>query len=56
MIDKAQFAFVGGRNIVDGVLIANEVVDWWKTSKKKGIILNLDFQKAYDTVSWICLL
>ncbi|XP_028101426.1 uncharacterized protein LOC114300760 [Camellia sinensis] len=37
---------------MDGVLIANEVVDWWKKSKKNGLILKLDFQKAYDTVNW----
>lgn len=56
VIDKVQSAFVGGRNIMDGVLITNEVVDWWKKSKKKGLILKLDFQKAYDTVNWNCLL
>ncbi|GMP57019.1 hypothetical protein CsSME_00021277 [Camellia sinensis var. sinensis] len=56
VIDKAQSAFVGGINIVDGVLIANEVVDWWKKSKKKGLILKLDFQKTYNTVNWNCLL
>lgn len=56
VIDKAQSTFVGGRNIMDGVLIANEVVDWWKKSRKKGLSLKLDFQKAYDTVNWNCLL
>lgn len=37
---------------MDGVLIANEVVDWWKKSNRKGLILKLHFEKAYDTVNW----
>ena len=37
---------------LDGVLIANDVVDWWKKSRRKGLILKLDFQKAHDTVNW----
>ncbi|XP_028096961.1 uncharacterized protein LOC114296820 [Camellia sinensis] len=44
------------RNILDGVLIANEVVDWWKRSGQSGLILKLDFEKAYDSVSSNCLL
>lgn len=56
VIGEAQLAFLGGRNILDGVLIANEIVDWWKVNRKKGVILKLDFQKTYDSVNWGCLL
>ncbi|XP_057506509.1 uncharacterized protein LOC130789694 [Actinidia eriantha] len=49
---EVQSAFIGGRNIQDGILIANEVVEEWKRSRKKGIIIKLDFEKAFDTVNW----
>lgn len=43
---------MGGRNILDGILIANEIVDGWKSSKKKGLVHKLDFEKAYDSINW----
>lgn len=56
VVSSVQSAFLKGRNILDGVLIANEVVEWWKMSHKQGVILKLDFQKAYDSVNWEFLL
>lgn len=56
LISEVQSAFVGGRNIQDGVLIANEIVDFWKRKKQQGVLLKLDFQKAYDNLSWKFLL
>ena len=50
LIGETQYAFVKNRQILDGVLIANEVLWWIKKTKRKGAILKLDFQKAYDTV------
>lgn len=51
IISEAQSAFLSGRNILDGVLIANETVDKWKKAKRKGVILKFDFEKAYDFVN-----
>lgn len=33
-------------------MIANEIVDGWKKKHKKGIIIKLDFEKAYDSINW----
>ncbi|GKV34399.1 hypothetical protein SLEP1_g42774 [Rubroshorea leprosula] len=37
---------------MDGVLIANEVIDEAKKKKRKTIMFKIDFEKAYDKVSW----
>ena len=50
--------FVSGKQILDGVLIANEVVRWLKKANVSVVLLKLDFHKAYnmtryDGASWI---
>lgn len=52
LIDESQSAFVRDRQILDGVLIANESLKWLKKKKTSGALLKLDFQKAYDFVNW----
>lgn len=52
IIGEAQAAFVGGKQILDGVLIANEAIHSWKHSTRGGLILKLDFERAYDCVNW----
>ncbi|XP_016206359.1 uncharacterized protein LOC107646704 [Arachis ipaensis] len=52
LVGETQSAFVKGRKIHDGALIACETVHWLKTRKKKAAIIKLDFQKAYDRVKW----
>ncbi|KAJ9539609.1 hypothetical protein OSB04_026115 [Centaurea solstitialis] len=56
VISDPQSAFIKGRNILDGVLIANEVVDFVRFKKRKGLIFKVDFEKAYDSVDWNFLL
>lgn len=52
IISESQSAFIGGRSILDGVLMANEIVDGWKKKKKQSIVLKCDFEKAYDSINW----
>ncbi|MCH86627.1 LINE-1 reverse transcriptase like, partial [Trifolium medium] len=44
-----QSAFIKGRNLVDGVLVVNEVVELAKKTKRECLIFKVDFEKAYDS-------
>ena len=56
LVGSSQTAYIKGRQILDGALILNETISWLQKSKKAGVILKLDFAKAYDSVSWDFLL
>ncbi|MCI96789.1 cysteine-rich receptor-like protein kinase, partial [Trifolium medium] len=38
--------------ILDGILIANEVVDDARKLRKDLLLFKVDFEKAYDSVDW----
>ncbi|GJY46224.1 RNA-directed DNA polymerase, eukaryota [Tanacetum coccineum] len=52
VVGEEQNAFIHGRYILDGSLIANEAYDYLKNEKKKAFLLKIDFEKAYDNVNW----
>lgn len=51
---KNQTSFVGGRNIIDNVVIAQEVIHSMRIRKgKRGwMALKIDMEKAYDRLRW----
>lgn len=51
VISPNQTAFVPGRYILHGVVVIHEVL-YEMARKNSGIILKLEFEKAYDKVSW----
>jgi len=52
VVSDSQSAFIKGRQILDGILIANELVDDAKVKKKDLLMFKVDFEKAYDSVDW----
>lgn len=52
VVSQVQSAFIRGRQITDSIMLANEVVSALQDGKSKGIVLKIDFEKAFDRVSW----
>jgi hypothetical protein len=48
----SQSAFLPGRYILEGVVVLHETIHELKRKKQNGLILKLDFEKAYDKVNW----
>jgi hypothetical protein len=52
LIHPAQSAFMKGRNIMSRVLTLYEILHETKQRKECGVVLKLNFKKAYDKVNW----
>jgi len=52
VIRPTQSAFMPGRYILEGVVILHETLHELHKNKMNGVILKLDFEKAYDKVKW----
>jgi len=52
VISDSQSAFIKGRQILDGILVANELVDEAHRHKKELLLFKVDFAKAYDSIEW----
>ncbi|KAJ0575244.1 putative RNA-directed DNA polymerase [Helianthus annuus] len=52
LVSDVQTAYIEGRSILEGPLIINELISLAKSSKKKMMLFKVDFEKAFDSLSW----
>nr|GEW06599.1 RNA-directed DNA polymerase, eukaryota, reverse transcriptase zinc-binding domain protein [Tanacetum cinerariifolium] len=53
---QEQSAFVKHHQILDGPLMVSEAIQWCKRKKSKLMVFKIDFEKAFDSISWDFLL
>jgi hypothetical protein len=51
LISPCQSAFLPNRQILNGVVVLNELIDLAKRRKDECLLFKVDFERAYDTVS-----
>ncbi|KAK1292074.1 hypothetical protein QJS10_CPB17g00140 [Acorus calamus] len=56
IIDENQSAFLPGRSLQEGFVLTQELLACLHKDKRSGVMLKLDFSKAYDNVEWNFLL
>lgn len=52
LVGPSQSSFIKGRQILDGALIAGELIESCRRKKIQATILKLDFHKAFYSVAW----
>jgi len=55
LVSGKQSGYVEGRQILDNIIQAQEVVHSLTRKKQAGMIMQLDIAKAYDKVNWVYL-
>eukprot|EP00253_Pinus_taeda_P011321 PITA_11321 len=52
LISEEQSGYVEGRQILDNILLAQEMVHTLQIRKKAGMLMQLDLSKDFDKVNW----
>eukprot|EP00253_Pinus_taeda_P033434 PITA_33434 len=52
LVSEEKTRYVEGRQILNNIIQAHEVVHSLKSNKQAGMIIQLDLEKAYDKISW----
>ena len=52
MIDNDQLGFLKGRSIAENICLIHNVISYTETKNIPGLLLFVDFEKAFDTIEW----
>lgn len=56
LVSSTHNAFIKGHLIFESYVSASEIISYCKRAKHKGILCKIDFEKAFDCISWDFLL
>lgn len=52
IIDHDQTAYIKGRYIGENIRTIADVIEYYKQKNMTGVLLLIDFEKAFDTIKW----
>jgi hypothetical protein len=52
LISQEQASFVEGRQIMDNIIHAHELINTLKMQRRGGLTIQLDLAKVYEKISW----
>ena len=52
IINNDQTGFLGKRFIGENIILINDIIDFTENKNLEGLLLFLDFEKAFDTIEW----
>ena len=52
LVSPDQTGFIKGRYIGENIRLINDILEQTRIQNIPGILLQLDFQKAFDTIEW----
>ena len=52
LINEDQTGFLPGRYIGDNLRLIYDIMDYLKDENLSGLLVSIDFEKAFDSVNW----
>ncbi|GJR17850.1 RNA-directed DNA polymerase, eukaryota, reverse transcriptase zinc-binding domain protein [Tanacetum coccineum] len=52
IVSEVQSAYIKGRQIIDGPLMVNEIINWASKKNKHLFLFKVDFEKDFDSLDW----
>lgn len=52
LVSPTRSAFIQGKQIIDSILLASEVISALQEKKSSGLVLKIYFEKAFDKIRW----
>ena len=55
IINNDQTGFLKNRFIGENIRLINSIIDYTNTKQIPGLLLFIDFEKAFDSIEWSCI-